>query len=84
MWTRPGLEGKKFDFELKWTSDNSRAAAAAADAEAGPSIFTAMEEELGLKLVPSKEPLNVLVIDHIERPSPNRVIGALDPQCRVE
>lgn len=65
---KTGLEGKKFDFEVKWTPENVRAAA---DTEAGPSIFTALEEELGLKLVPSKEPLDVLVIDHIERPSPN-------------
>jgi uncharacterized protein (TIGR03435 family) len=68
---KTGLDRKKFDFELKWTPDNERAAAAAPEGEAGPSIFTALEEELGLKLVPSKEPLDVLVIDHIERPSPN-------------
>jgi uncharacterized protein (TIGR03435 family) len=35
------------------------------------AIFTALEEELGLKLVPSKGPVRVLIIDHIERPSPN-------------
>jgi uncharacterized protein (TIGR03435 family) len=68
---KTGLEGKKFDFEMKWTPDNDRAAAAATDADGGPSIFRAFEEQLGLKLVPDKAPLDVLVIDHIERPSPN-------------
>ncbi len=63
-----GLAGKKFDFELSW-ADDRRGADEAADA--GPSIFTAIEEQLGLKLVPARGPVDVLVIDHIERPSPN-------------
>jgi uncharacterized protein (TIGR03435 family) len=66
---KTGLGEKKFDFELKWTPDNRRNADDAADA--GPSIFTALEEQLGLKLVPSKGPVDVLVIDHIEKPSAN-------------
>lgn len=64
---RTGLEGKKFDFELSWVPDNR----ADATGEAGPSIYTALEEELGLKLVPAKGPVPVVVIEHIERPSPN-------------
>jgi uncharacterized protein (TIGR03435 family) len=66
---KTGLGEKKFDFELSWTPDDRRAADNAADA--GPSIFTALEEQLGLKLVPSRGPVEVLVIDHMERPSPN-------------
>jgi uncharacterized protein (TIGR03435 family) len=66
---KTGLGDKKFDFELKWTPDDRRAADNAADA--GPSIFTALEEQLGLKLVPAKGPVEVIVIDHIERPSAN-------------
>ena len=66
---KTGLAGKKFDFELKWTPDDRRAADNAADA--GPSFFTALEEQLGLKLVPSKGPVEVIVIDHIEKPSAN-------------
>jgi uncharacterized protein (TIGR03435 family) len=38
---------------------------------AGPSIFTALEQELGLKLEPTRAPREYLVIDHIERPSEN-------------
>jgi len=37
----------------------------------GPSLFTAMEEQLGLKLIPTKAPLEVIVIDHIDRPDAN-------------
>jgi uncharacterized protein (TIGR03435 family) len=37
----------------------------------GPDIFTAVREQLGLKLESHKEPVEVMVIDHIERPSEN-------------
>ncbi|MGA8086758.1 MAG: TIGR03435 family protein [Terracidiphilus sp.] len=63
---KTGLGGKRFDFEIEWTPDR----AATAD-DPGISIFTALEEQLGLKLVPSKGPVDRLVIDHFERPTPN-------------
>jgi uncharacterized protein (TIGR03435 family) len=48
------------------------AQASAPDADAaGPSIYSALEEQLGLKLESVKGPVEVLVIDHVERPSAN-------------
>jgi uncharacterized protein (TIGR03435 family) len=64
---KTGLAGKRFNFELSWVSDNR----VEATGEMGPSLLTALEEELGLKLVSAKGPVPVLIIDHIEKPSPN-------------
>lgn len=58
---KTGLGNKRFDFVLHWSPG----------AGSGPSLFTALEEQLGLKLVSSKGTVNVLVIDQMERPSPN-------------
>ena len=60
-----GLTGK-YDFTLKWTPDEQRGMA-----NAGPSIFTALQEQLGLKLESTKGPVDTIVVDHIERPSSN-------------
>jgi uncharacterized protein (TIGR03435 family) len=77
-----GLKGN-YDFTLRWTPDESEGMfrglhdeKLGADNQPSPeslglSIFTAIREQLGLKLVPSKGPVEVLVIDHIERPSEN-------------
>lgn len=62
---KTGLTGS-YDIDFKWTPDEDIAAGVS-----GPSLFTALEEQLGLKLVPAKAPLDVLVIDHIEKPSEN-------------
>jgi uncharacterized protein (TIGR03435 family) len=59
---------ERYDFNLKYTYDETRAPT---DGSAPPSLFTAIQEQLGLKLEPTKAPAEVLVIDHIERPSAN-------------
>jgi uncharacterized protein (TIGR03435 family) len=56
-----------YDFTLKWAPD----LAGQESRTDAPSLFTAIQEQLGLKLVPSKAPVEVIVIDHIERPSEN-------------
>jgi uncharacterized protein (TIGR03435 family) len=61
---KTGLKGR-YDFNLKWTPD-----AGVADVS-GPSIFTAVRTDLGLRLQSAKAPVEILVIDHVERPDPN-------------
>jgi uncharacterized protein (TIGR03435 family) len=70
---KTGLTGI-FNFRLQWTSDAviSGAAAGASPIDASaPSIFTALQEQLGLKLESGKGPVPVLVIDGVEQPSDN-------------
>jgi uncharacterized protein (TIGR03435 family) len=63
-----GLTGR-FSLRLTWTPDGL--ATATENPNALPDFFTAIQEQLGLKLVSTKAPVDVLVIDHIERPSEN-------------
>jgi uncharacterized protein (TIGR03435 family) len=58
---------ERYDFQLRWTRDE----AAATGPDSPPGLFTAMQEQLGLKLQPAKAPADVLVIDKVERPSAN-------------
>ena len=60
---RTGLKGG-FDFDFTWSPEQ------VADAS-GPSLFTALQEQLGLKLEPQRIPTDVLVVDSIERPTPD-------------
>jgi uncharacterized protein (TIGR03435 family) len=62
-----GLEGA-YDITLTYSP---RAEAVADDSAAAPVLTTAIEDQLGLKLVPAKAPVEVIVIDHIEKPSEN-------------
>ena len=58
-----GLQGS-FNLKLEWNRENSRP-------ELGPSIFTAIQEQLGMRLRSQKTPIDVLVIDHAEKPTEN-------------
>jgi uncharacterized protein (TIGR03435 family) len=60
-----------FDFTLEWSNDRQQRAAAETGANEGPSIFTALPEQLGLKLETRKVPVEILVVDRAERPSDN-------------
>jgi uncharacterized protein (TIGR03435 family) len=75
---RTGLSGK-YDFELKWTPDQSSANGplggsapplTATDPDRA-NIFTALQEQLGLKLNSAKGPVEVIVLEDIEKPSAN-------------
>ena len=66
---RTGLPGE-YDIELTWTPEAASPDGAAVD-PAGLTIFTALQEQLGLKLESGKDALPTLVVDHIERPTEN-------------
>jgi uncharacterized protein (TIGR03435 family) len=55
-----------YNFTLTWTPDDD-----ATTAEPGPSIFNALQEQLGLKLEPAKGMVEMLIVDAVERPSGN-------------
>jgi uncharacterized protein (TIGR03435 family) len=71
----------RYDFQLKWTPDDSQFAQFRGtgvtvppptdDPKAPPSLYTAIQEQLGLKMGPAKVPDDVIVIDHAEKPSEN-------------
>jgi bla regulator protein blaR1 len=79
---RTGLKGN-FDFKLEWTPEAAQAAVSSvgplppgadtppAPDPGGPSLFTAIQEQLGLRLESQKGPVETIVIDRVERPSEN-------------
>jgi uncharacterized protein (TIGR03435 family) len=61
-----------YDFTLRWTPDDSSPGTAPADPNAQwPSLFTALEEQLGLKLAPEKQPIDIIVVESVEMPGEN-------------
>ena len=62
-----GLTGR-YDVQLTWALDESKTSA---DGSAAPGLFTAIQEQLGLKLQPVKAAADVLVVDKVERPGAN-------------
>ena len=78
---RTGLKGS-YDFTLKWlfgppsggsSADGSggQPVPSAPEPAGTPDLFTAMQKQLGLKLESTKGPVQIVVIDHVERPSAN-------------
>jgi bla regulator protein BlaR1 len=78
---KTGLSGH-YDVKLEWTPERGeggpeaiglppRPDVATPPSTAGPSIFTAIQEQLGLKLESTKGPVEIVVIDHAEKPSAN-------------
>jgi uncharacterized protein (TIGR03435 family) len=69
---RTGLEGA-FNLKLEWTPESLKPAGTgtAGAATEQPSIFTAIQQQLGLRLRSEKTPVEILVVDHAERPSEN-------------
>jgi uncharacterized protein (TIGR03435 family) len=72
---KTGLTGK-YDFMLKWTPDAGMGGAGdgaspAATEASGPGLFTALQEQLGLRLDATKGMVDTIVIDSVEMPSEN-------------
>jgi uncharacterized protein (TIGR03435 family) len=61
---KTGVEGV-FDFELRFTTDDL--SSNASDVDGIPSLFTALRDTLGLRLQPEKVPVDIIVVDHLER-----------------
>ena len=70
---KTGLPGR-YDFDLEWAPDETQfggeAPVASADAPSAP-LFTAIQEQLGLKLEATRGPVSALIVDHVDQPSSN-------------
>ena len=70
---KTGLTGR-YDFNLEWAPDESQFGGDLAPAPSDPSVapfFTALQQQLGLRLEATRGPIETLVVDHAERPSAN-------------
>ncbi len=68
-----GIVGK-YDFDLKWTPDETQTETGRQSSESSnplPGLYTAIQEQLGLKLQQERLPAQVFVIDHVDTPSEN-------------
>jgi uncharacterized protein (TIGR03435 family) len=66
---KTGLKGR-YDFNLHWNDAATGSSQTEVNSESAsePSLFNAIQDQLGLKLEPRKAPMEVLVIDHLEKP----------------
>jgi uncharacterized protein (TIGR03435 family) len=74
---RTGIEGR-FDYSVTFTPDDSqfnghppKLPPQAEGGDSSPNLFAAIQEQLGLKLDAEKTPVDVIAIDHVEKPSAN-------------
>jgi uncharacterized protein (TIGR03435 family) len=67
---RTGLSGQ-FDLSLRFNPDVRQVSVSQSELEERPTIFTALREQFGLKLEPATEPVDVIVIDSVQRPTPD-------------
>jgi uncharacterized protein (TIGR03435 family) len=68
-----GVSGE-FSFKLEWTPESSQQASPGtlpAEIPSGPSLFTVLQQDLGLRLEPRKAPIDILMIDNAEKPTEN-------------
>jgi bla regulator protein BlaR1 len=72
VFDKTGLTGN-YDFDIQWVPDNRPGAGpdVSAPDSNGPTLFTALQEQLGLKLEPGLAPFDTVVIDHAEKPDAN-------------
>ena len=70
VFDETGLKGK-YNFSLAWAERRRKGATGEAVSPDAPSIFTALQERLGLKLESRKAPVEMFVVDRLERPSEN-------------
>jgi uncharacterized protein (TIGR03435 family) len=61
----------RYSMDLKWNPNPMAAGPGAENSDPRPDLFTALEEQLGLKLESAKGPVDTYIIDHIEKPSEN-------------
>lgn len=61
----------RYDVELRWTPESIEMRSDASSEQDDPNIFTAVQEQLGLKLQPARGPVRMFAIDHVEKPSDN-------------
>jgi uncharacterized protein (TIGR03435 family) len=68
----------RFDFSLNWTPDDSQFGGMGAKVppptdtvDAPPNLYTAIQEQIGLKLEATRAPADVMVIDNVQKPSSN-------------
>jgi uncharacterized protein (TIGR03435 family) len=66
---KTGLIGN-YDFTLEFVPDSPPGANSKPE-ESGDTLLEAITDQMGLKLVPDKGPVEIYVLDHVERPSPN-------------